>query len=62
MLRASSKRAFSSTITDTSLPAAAARLNAWAIAEGPPGRYSVSLIDWTSGSSAASAMKRSKLA
>src|SRR6266498_5294182 len=36
MLRASSNRAFSSTTTDTSLPAATARLSACAIAEGPP--------------------------
>src|SRR2546427_312282 len=62
MFRASSKRAFSSTMTDTSLPAAAARLSAFPRADRAPGRYSVSLMACTSGSSAASTMNRSKLA
>src|SRR2546422_2101055 len=44
MLSSSSNRALSSTNTETSLPCAAARRRASAMRDGPPGRYSVSLI------------------
>ena len=58
MLRASSKRAFSSTIAETYLPARAARINAATIGLLRLVRYSACLIAITSGSSAASSINR----